>query len=522
MSVAKQFMDLPECEYLVIGAGAASLSFVDTLLLQQPNIRIVLVDKHLKVGGHWNDAYDYVHLHQPSLVYGLESTQLEGNWLKCMLRHRTLPWNHRASKEEILKYYEAALSRWEASGQVKFFGGSSYDFSQRERYIADNNTHCFSCGSELFRVHVRVKLVNGVLGECQVPSKCPPEFPVDEAVDLITPNQLYLLHNTGEHRTTKDIARKYVVMGAGKTGMDAVVFLQRTMGVSADDIMWVISSDVWMMMRGAGTPTSHVQALLENDGDEQKTAYQLEAEGIFARLDKNIAPSRFKFPVIDEEELRLLRRVKNIVRRGKVTSISAVGGHPIVLSFADGSPLAMGESHYTFVHCTSPGPFNANAVPQLFPSQHEMSLYLLFAPPVTISMSCLAMLESARRNGTLDLEFGRVLLACGSKAPNQSGLELEHEILNELVQAGYGGGGDAFRPLVNLAVFLALLDSNVRVGTDWMKHNRLSLYSIPGSKFHLFEDLIKMVSKRSEMGFSKTDVERFELLLKKLEPLEGH
>ena len=36
-------VDLGSCDYLVIGAGAASLAFVDTLLIEQPACRVIVV-----------------------------------------------------------------------------------------------------------------------------------------------------------------------------------------------------------------------------------------------------------------------------------------------------------------------------------------------------------------------------------------------------------------------------------------------------------------------------------------------
>ena len=51
------------CDYLVIGAGAMGLAFADELLTNNPNLRIIIVDKASKPGGHWNMAYDFVKLH---------------------------------------------------------------------------------------------------------------------------------------------------------------------------------------------------------------------------------------------------------------------------------------------------------------------------------------------------------------------------------------------------------------------------------------------------------------------------
>ena len=45
------------CDYLVVGAGAAGMAFVDTLLTEDPTCRVVLVDRRAKAGGHWVDSY---------------------------------------------------------------------------------------------------------------------------------------------------------------------------------------------------------------------------------------------------------------------------------------------------------------------------------------------------------------------------------------------------------------------------------------------------------------------------------
>ena len=59
-------MSTLETDYLIIGAGAAGLAFADTLLTESPDTHITIVDLRSQVGGHWNDAYPFVALHQPS------------------------------------------------------------------------------------------------------------------------------------------------------------------------------------------------------------------------------------------------------------------------------------------------------------------------------------------------------------------------------------------------------------------------------------------------------------------------
>ena len=68
-------MEQIDTDYLVIGSGTAGLAFADTLLAES-DAHITIVDRHGKPGGHWNDAYPFVTLHQPSSFYGVNSMEL--------------------------------------------------------------------------------------------------------------------------------------------------------------------------------------------------------------------------------------------------------------------------------------------------------------------------------------------------------------------------------------------------------------------------------------------------------------
>jgi cation diffusion facilitator CzcD-associated flavoprotein CzcO len=48
-----------EIDYLVVGAGATAMSFVDTLFTES-DARTVIVDHHHRPGGHWNHAYPFI------------------------------------------------------------------------------------------------------------------------------------------------------------------------------------------------------------------------------------------------------------------------------------------------------------------------------------------------------------------------------------------------------------------------------------------------------------------------------
>ena len=62
-------------DYLVVGAGAMGMAFAD-IILTESDKTVLIVDMHQKPGGHWNDAYPFVTLHQPSAYYGVSSKEL--------------------------------------------------------------------------------------------------------------------------------------------------------------------------------------------------------------------------------------------------------------------------------------------------------------------------------------------------------------------------------------------------------------------------------------------------------------
>ena len=64
-----------ETDYLVIGAGASGMAFVDTLIAET-DADVVMVDRRHHPGGHWLDAYPFVRIHQTSVNYGVNSRKL--------------------------------------------------------------------------------------------------------------------------------------------------------------------------------------------------------------------------------------------------------------------------------------------------------------------------------------------------------------------------------------------------------------------------------------------------------------
>jgi choline dehydrogenase-like flavoprotein len=67
-----------DTDYLVVGAGAAGMTFADALITDS-DADVVMVDRRHRPGGHWNNAYPFVRLHEPSALYGINSRILGGD-----------------------------------------------------------------------------------------------------------------------------------------------------------------------------------------------------------------------------------------------------------------------------------------------------------------------------------------------------------------------------------------------------------------------------------------------------------
>ena len=97
-----------ETDYLVVGAGAMGLAFADEIIHGSKDARVLLVDRRAKAGGHWNDAYPFVTLHQPALYYGVNSQKLGSGGGDLV------------SRAEILSYDEKVIKKLTATGRFTF------------------------------------------------------------------------------------------------------------------------------------------------------------------------------------------------------------------------------------------------------------------------------------------------------------------------------------------------------------------------------------------------------------------
>ena len=240
---------------------------------------------------------------------------------------------------------------------------------------------------ETTEVRVRRKVVDATYLETSVPSTHTPTFGVDPNVRLIPINDLV---------RTPDPGSGYTVIGAGKTAMDACSWLLDNR-VPPEAIRWIRPRDAWLLNRAATQPLALVSNLIEGVANELESAAnaenvddlfaRLEASGQLLRLDPTITPTMYRCATVSDRELESLRRIENVVRKGRVVHISADA-----IQLDEGSvPTDAGQIH---VDCTADGLKVAAARP-IFEPDHITLQQVRTCQP-TFNAALLAYIETAR------------------------------------------------------------------------------------------------------------------------------
>lgn len=323
-----------EADYLVVGAGAMGMAFVDALI-DHSEARVVMVDRRHGVGGHWLEAYPFVRLHQASALYGVASTLLGGGRLQDSGPEAGL--QERATQPEITDYYARMLDRLVATGRVVFFSNSDY--------LGDRTFASWISG-ERFEVPASCRIVNAHYLAPSIPAEKPAPFGIDDGARVLPVNELARL---------EEAPSQYVVAGAGKTATDACIWLLAH-GVDPDAICWVRPREPWMFNRARVQPDPAVFLGLAADimqaGAEASSLEDLflrmEDAEVMLRIDRSVMPTMAKAPTLATWELDQLRTLENVVRRGHIESVSR--GR---LRFAEGSVSVADDA--LVVHCAADG-----------------------------------------------------------------------------------------------------------------------------------------------------------------------
>ncbi len=326
-----------ETDYLVVGGGAAAMAFTDALLAHS-DATVTIVDRRHAPGGHWIDAYPYVRLHQPSAFYGVSSVPLGQDALD--VAGTNAGYYELAGADEIRAYFALVMHRrFLPSGRVRYFPSSEYLGEGRfiSRLAQVSRT-----------VRVRRKVIDTTYLEGAIPATSAPPFKVADGVRCLP---------AGEITKIGERPERFVIIGAGKTALDACIWLLEQ-GVPASAIRWIKPREAWWLNRRfhqphALLPDFYRGTAIQFEAMAQATSIQdlftrLETEEFLLRIDPGVAPTMFRGAVISETELRLLRRIEDVVRLGHVRRIER---DEIVLD--EGRvPTSEGTVH---VHCAARG-----------------------------------------------------------------------------------------------------------------------------------------------------------------------
>ena len=324
---------LEDVDYLVVGAGAMGMAFVDALT-GAADVSVAIVDRRHGAGGHLLDAYGFVRLHQASAFYGVASTLLGGGRVQAEGPERGL--HERASAAEVSEYYARVLARLTGTGRVVFHG--------RSEYLGDQRFQSLLSGIR-YRAP-RARVVDARYLSPDIPALTAPPFAVDDGARVVPVNDLVRIRQAPD---------RFVIVGAGKTATDTCVWLLQN-GVAPNAITWVRPRDPWLLNRAVVQPDPAVflgmaadtMVAVASSTSADDAFLRMEEAGIMLRLDPTVTPTMAKTPTLAMWELELARMIDDVVRRGHLRAVA-----PGRLVFADGDVRIPADA--LVVHCAAEG-----------------------------------------------------------------------------------------------------------------------------------------------------------------------
>ena len=357
-----------EADYVVVGAGVMGLAFVDTLLAES-DASAILLDRRTSVGGHWREAYSFVRLHSPSALYGVNSTALGDEAPSSDPLNAGLM--AMAGKDEVVRYLDKVMSdRLLASGRVTWLPGHDWRGEGMAVGLADGTA---------LRLRARRRVVDATLTDTHTPASDGSGFDIEPGVRCIAPNDLPTAEPAGTH----------VVVGAGKTAIDTVLWLLNE-GRRPETIRWIRPRDPWLLNRASFQPCrDHLVQILTgwaHEMDAAATAVDVddlflrwEAIGTMRRLDPTVTPSLFHCAFVSDGELARLQQVRDVVRLGRVQRIAR-----------DRIVLERGEVSTTLetlhIHCTAAGVPRVPTRPVFEPGRINLHYVRRCAPPFSAAL----------------------------------------------------------------------------------------------------------------------------------------
>jgi hypothetical protein len=240
-------------------------------------------------------------------------------------------------------------------------------------------------------VVVRRSVVDATVLASRVPATEPPPFDVAEGARCVPVGELV--------RVTEPPAG-FVIIGAGKTAMDACTWLLER-GTPPDAITWIRPRDGWLLNRANFQPGPGAIATLEGavleleavaaSGSVVEAYERLEQEEVMLRVDPSVRPTMGKGPTVSVAELQQLRRIGNVIRLGHVRRIER---DQIVLD-QGAIPTSPGHLH---VHCAALG--LPRVVPRPIFTDDTITLQCITRQSPTLSAALAGFVETTGRSPT--------------------------------------------------------------------------------------------------------------------------
>src|SRR6185312_1587895 len=140
-----------------------------------------------------------------------------------------------ASGQEVLNHFDTVMrQRFLPSDRVRFLPMSEVGEDRVVTSLLSGDRCRIEAGRFVDATHSRM----------QIPSRTPPSYAIGKGVSCVPPNDL--------PRVAADHDR-FVVIGAGKTGMDACIWLLGN-GADPDRVTWIVSRDSWVLNRASVQP----------------------------------------------------------------------------------------------------------------------------------------------------------------------------------------------------------------------------------------------------------------------------
>lgn len=355
-------------DYVIIGAGAMGMAFADTLV-SDSNYTMAIIDRYDSPGGHWNLSYPFVRLHGPSSIYGVNSRPMPSD--------NAPAGTHLASRHEILDYYDRVMHETLlASDRVSYL--PLHEVTGQEAGSTTVQARSLMTGAVTEIVATR-RIVDATYMNITVPAMNQRGYEVDPGVSLIPVSELSQL-SAGPDR--------FVVVGAGKTGMDACIWLLNR-SVDPDRIRWIVPREAWLVNRAtpqAATESSEL-LMLGALNSAAEVFYALEESGMFMRRNTNEAPESFRCATVDTNELEQLRQIKDTVHLGRVRRVGTT-----TVELEKGSVSSSPDALY--VDCSADGLTWQKPLKPIFEA-NRITLQPLLSCLLPVSAAVAAKLESA-------------------------------------------------------------------------------------------------------------------------------